>query len=123
MVVEQSSSQESGGEDFAEAGLSAEVVTPGKERGRRNLGIEQLLETGKEDPVGEGELDVGSRQVLLERLDGRVVAARLVADGDRHAAQVGRGADRRFRWHEHRGRRYRIRVRVHLAVTLRGGGV
>ena len=36
------------------------------------------------------------RQVLLERLDGRVVAARLEADRDRHAGKIGRVLDRRI---------------------------
>jgi hypothetical protein len=36
---------------------------------------------------------MSERHVLLERLDGRVVAARLVADRDRHALEVGRMPD------------------------------
>ena len=66
---------------------------------------------------------ISSRQILLEPLDGRVVASRLVADRDRHAGEIGRTSVRRIRRHEDAARGNRIALGVELAVALRGGDV
>src|SRR2546427_12746776 len=62
-------------DDLAEAELLEEVVRPRKQRRGRHLAVDQLLQPRKQDAVGKRELDFGERQVLLERLEGRVVAA------------------------------------------------
>ena len=114
---------ERGVDHLAEAELLEEVVRSAEERYRRDLAVDRELHPPEEQPVGERELDVVERHVLLERLDGGVVAARLVADRDRDALEVRRFPHRRLRRHEHRGRRHRVRVGVELAVTGRGGDV
>ena len=73
--------------------------------------------------VGERQVDLVGRQVLLERLDGRVVAAGLVADRDRHAGEILRRLDWRIRRHEDAGRRDRIDVGIEPAVALGGRDV
>src|SRR3954465_3068259 len=123
LVVEHGGHHEGGVDHLAEAHLLEEVIRAGEHGRRGHLAVEHLLHAGEEDAIGEGELDVRERHVLLERLDGRIVAARLVADRNRHAAQVFRRLDRRLRRHEYRRWRHRIGVGVHLGVALRGGDV
>src|SRR3954462_13129135 len=79
---------EGGVDHLAEAELLEEVVGAAEERRRRHLAVHQLRQPREEDSVRERQLDVGKRQVLLQRLEGRVVAARLEADGDGNAAQI-----------------------------------
>src|SRR6185312_5122465 len=80
---------------------------------------DQQLHALEEQPVGKGERDLLRLQVLLQHLDGGVVAARLVADRDWHTPEVSRAADRRVRRHEDPGRRDRIGIGIELAVTAR----
>jgi hypothetical protein len=60
---------------------------------------------------------------LLERLHGGVVAARLEADRNRHAGEIGRRLHLRIGRHEDARRRHRIDVGVHLAVAIRSRDV
>jgi len=69
------------------------------------------------------ESDLLGPQILLQCLDRRVMAARLIADRDRHMGQLRGLGDRRFGRHENRRRRHRIGVAVELAVADRGGDV
>ena len=74
-------------------------------------------------PSAKVRLISSGAHVLLERLDGRVVAAGLEADGDRHAGEIGGVADRRVRRHEDAGGRDGIDVGVELGVAVGGGDV
>ena len=80
-------------DDLAEAELLHDVVLHAEYgRGRRGP-VEQLVDAvGR--PAAELELDVIARDEWLERLDRRVVAARLEADVDVDASQILRLPDR-----------------------------
>src|SRR5882757_1050998 len=71
---------EGGVDDLAEAKLFGEVVGTVEERGRLTPAVKQRLHAVKQHAVLEGQLDPASGDVLLERLDGGIVAAGLEAD-------------------------------------------
>ncbi len=75
-------------DDLAEAELLREIVRPGEQRAGRQLALDQKLHAAEQHAVVEREVDLVGRHELLERLDGRIVAARLVADRDRHAREI-----------------------------------
>ena len=58
-------------------------------------------------------------EILLERLDRRIMAAGLEADRDRHARQIGRVRDRRVGRHENAGRRDRIGIGIEPGMAVR----
>ena len=98
-------------------------IRSAEQRRRLRLAVDQLVEPVKQHAVGIAQIGLVRRHVLLERLDGRVMAARLVAYRDRHAAQVLGRLDRRLGRHEHRRGGNRVRVGVHLGVALGCGDV
>ena len=73
---------------FAEAELLGEIIRPGKQRTGRRLALEQEVHTREQHPFLVRKVDAIERHELLERLNGRVVAARLVADRDRDAGEL-----------------------------------
>jgi hypothetical protein len=110
-------------ENLAVTELLGEVIRSAKQVHRRRRTVEQLVHAGEQHPVGIDQIHFGLRHELLERLHRRVVAARLIADRDRHAGKVLRGFDLGIRLHENAGRRHRIDVARHAAEALRGGHV
>src|SRR5262249_22631355 len=77
-------------DDLPETKLFGEVIGPAEERRRRHLAVDEKLHATEEKPVLEGELDLIALQELLERLDGRVMAPRAVADRYGYAGEIGR---------------------------------
>src|SRR6185312_17091269 len=71
----------------------------------------------------EGQVDLAGLEILLERLDRRVMAARLESDRDGDAGEIGWGADFRIRRHEDSGRRDRVDVCVEPGVAPGSGDV
>ena len=99
------------------AELLGQVVGPGKQRRGRRLTVDQELHALEQHAVGERQVDLVGRHVLFERLHGRIVAAGLVADRDRHAGEVLGPLHRRIGRHEHAGGRDRIGLGIELAVA------
>src|SRR5712692_10178774 len=60
---------EGGVDDLAETELLDEVVRPAEERRSGYLAVDQPLQAREQDAVGERELDLVGRKVLLERLE------------------------------------------------------
>src|SRR5215831_9356325 len=114
---------EGGVDDFAKAELLDKIVRPAEQRDRRHLAIDQHFHAAEQKAVAKRELDLLQLEILLEPLDGRVVAARLVADRDRHAGEIGRRLYRRVRRYEDAAGRDRIALGVEFAVTVGGGDV
>lgn len=50
-----------------------------EQRDRRDAAVEQPLHAAKQQTIGERQADIALSHGLLERLDGRVMAAGLVA--------------------------------------------
>src|SRR5207244_3005536 len=69
----------------------------------------------------EGELDLARLQHVLQTLQRREVAARVVADANLHVGQVLGRAERRLRRHVDARRRDRVGMAPHAPV-LGGGG-
>jgi len=70
------------------------------------LAIDQQFHAAEQHAVLERQVDLVGRQIGFERLDRRVVAARLPADRNRYIGEVGRVADRRICRDEDPGRRH-----------------
>src|SRR5262249_28358604 len=83
--------------------------------------VEKVREPVKQHAVGEGQIDFVGRHILLERLDARVVAARLIADGDGNAGEILRHAHRRVWGNEDARGCDRIYAGVEATLPLRGG--
>jgi hypothetical protein len=93
-------------DDFAEAELLGEVIGAAEQGDRRGPAVDQHLQAAEQQALGEGQVDLVGRQIGFEGLDRRVVAARLPANRNRDAGEVGRVADRRVRRDEDPRRRY-----------------
>ena len=104
-------------DDLAEAQLLGEVVGPAEERAGGRLAVEEGLHAAEQHAFAVRQLDLVCGQVLLERLQGGVVAARLVADRDRHAGEIGGRLHRGVGGHEDAAGRHRIGVGVELGVA------
>ena len=111
---------EGGVDHLAEAQLLGEVVGAAEERAGGRLAVEERLHAAEQHALAVRELDLVGGHVLLERLDGGVVAARLEADRDRHAGQVGRRLHGRVGGNEDAARGDRVGVGVELGVAARG---
>ena len=122
-TVDHRGDHEGGVDHLAEAELLDEVVGPAEQRRRPALALDQELEAAEQHAVLEGEIDLVGREVLLQRLDRRIVAARLEADRDRHAGKVGRRADGRIGGNEDARRRDRIGVGIEPGMAVRGRDV
>ena len=107
-------------DDLAEAELLREVVRTAEQGRRLRLALDQLIEPVKQHAVGKGQVDLVSRHILLERLDGRVVAARLIAHGDRNAREILRRAHRRVGRDEDACRGDRVHACVEATLALGG---
>src|SRR6516164_6344449 len=106
---------------FAEAKLFGEVVGAAEQRRGLRLAIDELIEAMEQHAVGVGQIDLVGRHIRLERLDGRIVAARLIADGDWNAGEILRFSDWRILGHEDARRRHRIDAGIKPAIALRRG--
>jgi len=96
LAADHGGDHETGVDDLAEAKLLGEVVRPGKQRRGRRLAVHQQLHPFEQHAVAERQIDALGRHVGFERLHGRVVAAGLVADRDRHAGEVSGPFHRRI---------------------------
>src|SRR5262249_50613336 len=112
-----------GVDDLAKAELLDEVVRPAEQRGRRYFAVDQHFHPAEQQAVAKRQLDRLRLEILLEPLNGRVMAARLIADRDRDAGKIGRGLHRRVRRYEDAARRDRIALGVEFAVTVGSGNV
>src|SRR5437868_4793731 len=110
-------------DDLAETELFHEVVGSAEQGGGRHLAVDQQFHAAEQEPVDKGQLDVLRLQILLQGLDRRVMAARLVPDRDRYAGEIGGVLDVGVRRHKDRGGGHRIGVGVELAVADRGGDI
>ncbi len=106
-------------DDLAEAELLGKIVRPAEQGAGRQLAFDQQLHAAEQHAVVERQVDLVGRHVLFERLDGRVVAAGLEADRDRHARQILWRFHLRVRRHEDARRCDRIDIGVELAVPAR----
>ena len=77
-------------DDFAEAELLGEIVRPAEQVHGRGFALEQFFHPGEQHAVRIDKVHLLRREVLLKRLNGRIVTARLVADRHRNSGEIGR---------------------------------
>jgi hypothetical protein len=69
--------------------LLGEIIRAAEQRHRGCLAVDQELHPPEQHALLERQIDLVGRQILLERLDGRIMAPGLEPDRDRHAGEVG----------------------------------
>jgi hypothetical protein len=119
-AVDHGGDHEGGVDHLAEAELLDEVIGTAEQRRRPAPALDQELEAAKQHAVLEVEIDLAGREILLQRLDRRIVAAGLEADRDRHPGKVGRRADGRIGRNENARWRHRIGVGIEPGMAVRG---
>src|SRR3984957_17511081 len=117
IALDQRSHHEGCIDDLAEAELLEEIEGSAENRCRRPFAVDEKLHAAKEQTVGKRELDVLRLQILLQRLDGRVVAPGLVSDRYGNIRELRRLGDRRIGRNENAGGRDGISVGVEFAMT------
>ncbi len=105
---------------FAEAELFDEIIRSAEQRRRRHLAVDQQLHAAEQQAVLERQLDAVGLEILLEPLNGGVVAARLIADRNRHAGEIGRRLHQRIPAARKCRTAKRNSIGVELAVAVRG---
>src|SRR5690242_5528987 len=87
-------------DDLSKAQLLRKVVGAAEQRGGFRFACDQPVKTVEQHPVCKCQNDLVRRHILLERLDGGVMAARLVSDGYGNARSEERrvGKECRSRW-------------------------
>jgi len=118
-AVDHGGDHEGGVDHLAEAELLDEIIRTAEQRRRPALALDQELEAAKQHAVLEREVDLAGREVLLQRLDRRIVAAGLEADRDRHPGKVGRRAYGRIGGNENSRRRDRVGVGIEPGMAVR----
>src|SRR5690349_15917352 len=108
--------------ELAEPVLFERVVLGAEHVHRRHLTVERQPQAVIGQP-DEAQLDLRALQVRFQPLDGRVVAARVVADALRRAGQVVGPLVAGLGGHEDPGGADGVRLAPHLAAADRGGGV
>ena len=113
---------EGGVDDLAKAFLLQQVVLGAEHVGRRHPALEHQAHpiVGRADEL---QRDLIAVQERLESLDGRVVAAGVVAHANVDARQIVRPADARLGRHHDARDAHRVRVPPHPTAVGRRGGV
>src|SRR5262245_21776296 len=88
IAVEHGADHEGGIDDFAKYQLLGEIIGAAESRAGRRASGQKGLHAAEQHALAERQVDGLGRQVLLQRLHGGIVAARLVADRNRHAGQL-----------------------------------
>ena len=102
---------------LAEAKLLHEIIGAAEQADRGHIAVDHMLHAAEQQAIGKGKVDLVGTEKRLQRLDRRIVAARLITNRNRHIGKVFRGPDIRIGRHENPAGRHRIGLAIQTSVT------